>query len=128
ALRDAIVDQRAPRAGAEYVAGRVIVKFREEASREDREAAVARVANDAFIAARPSFANFDIVRIDDTSDAEAAAAAFAERPEVEYAQAAYRVHPAFVPNDPLYRELQWNLPLINLEPAWDIQPQAGASI
>ena len=34
----------------------------------------------------------------------------------------------FVPNDPLYASLQWNLPMINLERAWDIQPQAGSSI
>jgi serine protease len=34
----------------------------------------------------------------------------------------------FVPNDPLYRQLQWNLPMVGLERAWDIQPQAGSSI
>src|SRR5436189_185233 len=43
-------------------------------------------------------------------------------------QAAYRIHPMFVPNDPQYATLQWNLPLINMERAWDIQPQAGSSI
>ena len=32
----------------------------------------------------------------------------------EYAQAAYRVHPTFVPNDPFYAT-QWNLPLIDME-------------
>src|SRR5258708_520643 len=44
------------------------------------------------------------------------------------AQAAYRVHSTFVPNDPDYSRLQWNLRLINMEKAWDIQPQAGSSI
>ncbi len=34
----------------------------------------------------------------------------------------------FVPNDPLYRVQQWNLPLIDMERAWDIQPAAGSSI
>jgi hypothetical protein len=29
------------------------------------------------------------------------------RPDVEYAQAAYRVHTMFVPNDALYKTLQW---------------------
>ena len=56
------------------------------------------------------------------------AEAFRQRPDVEYAQAAYRVHTSFVPNDRLYDEMQWNLPLINMERAWDIQPQAGSAI
>ena len=47
---------------------------------------------------------------------------------MEYAQPSHRVHTQLVPNDPLYTELQWNLPLIDLERAWDIQPQAGSSI
>src|SRR2546430_10944130 len=40
----------------------------------------------------------------------------------------------FVPNDPLYKSSlsftpgQWNLPLLDLEPAWDIQPAAGSAI
>jgi serine protease len=46
---------------------------------------------------------------------------------VEYAQAAYVNHTMMVPNDPLYK-LQWNLPLIDMERAWDIQPEAGSAI
>ena len=34
----------------------------------------------------------------------------------------------FKPNDPLLLDLQWNLPLIDMERAWDIQPLAGSSI
>jgi serine protease len=71
--------------------------------------------------------NFDIVVIDQTADAEAAARAFRGRPDVDYAQAAYRVQPQFVPNDRLYSK-QWNLPAINMETAWDIQPTAGSAI
>src|SRR2546428_190053 len=71
---------------------------------------------------------FDVVTIDPTEDAEAVAAAFRARDDVEYAQSDYVMEPTLVPNDPLYQELQWNLPLINLERAWDIQPQPGASI
>src|SRR5262249_4664963 len=47
---------------------------------------------------------------------------------VEYAQPEYVVHTMLVPNDTYYRELQWNLPLIGMEAAWDIQPQAGSAI
>ena len=66
--------------------------------------------------------------LDPARIAEAVAQALDERPDVEYAQASYRMHTLFVPNDPLYGTLQWNLPMINMEKAWDIQPQAGSSI
>ncbi len=45
-----------------------------------------------------------------------------------YAQAAYRMHTMFKPNDPYYATYQWNLPLINMESAWDIQPAAASAI
>ena len=46
-----------------------------------------------------------------TRTPEAVAAALRQRPDVEYAQPAYRVARDFVPNDQYYKELQWNLPL-----------------
>src|SRR5262249_20473707 len=66
--------------------------------------------------------------VETSADAEAIAGGFRTRSEVEYAQPAYRVRTTFVPNDPHYSDLQWNLPLIQMESAWDIQPQAGSSI
>ena len=114
--------------GTRYVPGRVLVRFRDEASAGARQSAMAAVSRTAVMTARPSYADFDVVRIDAAEDTEAAARAFGQRPEVQYAQAAYRVHAMFKPNDPLYAQLQWNLPLINMESAWDIQPQAGSAI
>jgi serine protease len=120
--------------GARYARGRVIVKFRDEATPGARQAAIAAASTGAAMTPRPSYANFDILRIDASADAEAAAQALAARPEVEYAQPAYRVRPMFVPNDPRYQPTasftpgQWNLPLIGMEGAWDIQPQAGSNI
>jgi serine protease len=58
---------------------------------------------------------------------EETARALASRSDVEYAQPDYRVHANFKPNDPLYSH-QWNLPDIDMERAWDLQPQAGSSI
>jgi len=101
--------------GLTYVRGRVIVKFR-----DGSPAAAASV--------RPGYVDFDEIAIDPNEDAEAVAARFREREDVEYAQPAYVMHPMLVPNDQYYKELQWNLPLIDLERAWDIQPQAGSSI
>src|ERR1051326_8100552 len=127
-LRNAI--QRARAGGdSDYVPGRVIVKFRDQSSIADREGAVREAIGEpaAFIAQRPEHANFDLVRIDSADDAEVAAETLSYEPAVEYAQAAYRLRPTFVPNDPQYATLQWNLPLLNLEQAWDNPPSAGSS-
>src|SRR5438094_5769158 len=128
AIRTAVQQQRMNDAPLSYVPGRVIVKFRDAAAAADRIDAVRSASSTAAIAERPSYANFDIVRIDQQADAEAVASALRGRREVEYAQPAYRIHAMFVPNDPLYKSNQWNLPLLDLEPAWDIQPAAGSAI
>ena len=113
--------------GAAYVPGRIIVKFRDGTSTAARLSAMSSISPSASIATRKPYANFDIVELDPAEDAEAAARAFAERPDVEYAQATYRFHPYLVPNDPNYR-LQWNLPAIDMERAWDIQPGSTSSV
>lgn len=119
---------------ASYVPGRVIVRFKDTASSDDRLNAIRSISSSAALAERPTYANFDIVRLDRTADAEAAAAALAQRAEVEYAQPAYRVHTMMVPNDPYYLPSatfspgQWNLRTIDLERAWDIQPAAASNI
>jgi serine protease len=114
--------------GARYVPGRVIVKFRDGVSSASRLSALNASSGTASMSPRPEFANFDLVRIDQSEDPAVVARMLAVRAEVEYAQPAHRVHTEFVPNDPLYKQYQWNLPLIGMEQAWDIQPQAGSSI
>jgi subtilisin family serine protease len=128
ALREALQDDRVGASGSHYRAGRVIVRFRDEAAMTDRRAAVRAASDTGEIAARPSYADFDVVRIDPSEDAEEAASVLRQRPEVQYAQIAHRVHALLVPNDPLYPSQQWNLPMINIEKAWDIQPLAGSAI
>jgi len=86
-----------------YLPGSVIVKFKDDA--------------DAF----------DIVDIPSTADAEAAAAAMRNRPDVEFAQPRYRNYAMARPNDTLYGN-QWNFPAIDMERAWDIQPGASSDI
>jgi serine protease len=129
ALRAALqVQDRIGASGTRYRSGRVIVRFRDEAAMAARQEAVRAASRTGRIADRPSYADFDVVRIDPNEDAEDAASVLRQRPEVLYAQVAHRMHTLFVPNDPLYAAQQWNLPLINLEKAWDIQPQAGSTI
>jgi serine protease len=113
--------------GARYLPGRVIVKFKNGTSAAARVSALSTVSRTASLSQQPSSADFDLVRIDPNEDAEAVARSFAERSDVEYAQAAYRVYPTFRPNDTFYPQ-QWNLPLIDMERAWDIQPTAGSAI
>ena len=130
--------ERLGRSGAPYLAGRVIVKFRTTVPTSARLTALSQVSRTATMAPRPASADFDIVNIDPGEDAEAAAAAFAGRPDVEYAQAAYRVYPYaadhFVPNDPYYvcqganSQCQWNFPAIDLERGWAIQMGGNSSI
>jgi serine protease len=128
ALQASLMRDRMGAAGSRYVPGRILVKFRDTASAAERQAAMDSISRTAVMTARPSYADFDVVRIDLAEDGEAAAAALRARPEVEYAQAPYRMHTMFKPNDPLYETMQWNLPMINMEQAWDIQPQAGSTI
>jgi len=129
AVRAALmVQDRTGPSGTRYRSDRVIVRFRDETAMTERHAAVRAASRTGEIAERPSYADFDVVRIDPSEDAEDAASVLRQRPEVVYAQVAHRMHTLFVPNDPLYAAQQWNLPLINLEKAWDIQPQAGSTI
>src|SRR5262245_11133622 len=118
---------RVSSSGATYVPGRVIVKFRDGMSTAATLSALATASPAAALTTRKPYANFDVISIDPNEDAEAVARSFANRPDVEYAQAAYRVHPYFVPNDPQYR-MQWNMPNIDMERAWDIQPGSSSSI
>jgi serine protease len=123
----AVTLDRSGSAGSTYVAGRVIVKFRDGTSTAARFKSLSIVSAAGAVSERPSYANFDLVRIDPNDDAEAAADVLRQRPDVEYAQAAYRVHAEMVPNDQLYG-LQWNLPMLDLERAWDIHGTAGSAV
>src|SRR5947207_1030104 len=83
-LRDSIQRSRAG-GDTDYVPGRVIVKFREQASANERAVAVRDAIGEpsAFIAERPAYANFDVVRIDTADDAETTAMALGFETAVE---------------------------------------------
>jgi len=126
-VRQAASDRPAASASP-YSSDRVIVKFRDGMSTASRVRAMAAVSTTSSTPEQPSYANFDLVRIDPGEDAEAVAGALRQRPDVEYAQASYRVHKQMVPTDQYYKQYQWNLRLIDLERAWDIQPAGGSAI
>jgi serine protease len=118
---------RAGVSAARYIPGRVIVKFKDGVAASSRVSTLSNVSRSASLSRRPTYADFDLVEIGANEDAESVARAFAEQGDVEYAQAVYRVRPRFKPNDTFYSE-QWNLPIIDMERAWDIQPAAGSAI
>jgi serine protease len=108
-----------------FLTGSIIVKFRTGASGTAVNSAM-RVATASAIE-RPPYANFDILQIPPDADPETVAAELRLNPDVEYAQPRYRNYPMSRPNDPLYNR-QWNFPALDMERAWDIQPQAGSDI
>ena len=124
---DAAAVVRADRTGSgePFVRGSVIVKFRAGVTAGSVAAATSQVTGTA--AARRSWANFDILDIPLASDVEEAAATLRARSDVEYAQPRYRNHAMGQPNDPLYVN-QWNLPALDMERAWAIQPGATPAI
>jgi serine protease len=108
-----------------YLRGSIVVKFRAGTTAAARRAMLARAGATAM--PPPSDADFDLAAINEATDPETIANALSAQPDVEYAQARYRVHPLFVPNDPLY-SMQWNYPAIGMEGAWDINQGATPSI
>jgi serine protease len=75
----------------------------------------------------PPHADFALVRLGEGEDPERAARGLAAVKGVRYAQPRYRMYPDARPNDPLYSQ-QWNLPLIDMERAWEINPGGHESI
>lgn len=108
-----------------YLRGSIIVKFREAASSSARFRALSAVNGTR--GRSLTYTDFDIVAIDPGADPEAVARELSARPDVEYAQARYRLHADFVPNDPLYRR-QWNFPTLDMERAWDLNRGASSSV
>lgn len=108
-----------------YQPGRVIVKYRDGLSPAATDALASSMG--AVTTAPDPYANFTVLKIGDDADPEAIAAALNSRPEVEYAQPAYRVELHWTPNDPMYAQ-QWNFPAIDMERAWDINRGASSEV
>jgi serine protease len=108
-----------------FLPGSLIVKFRDDAPQAAVFSTLREVGGSSL--ERPSYADFDIVTIPATADPEAVAAELRARPDVVYAQPRYINRPMFRPNDTFYNR-QWNFPALDMERAWDIQPQAGSEI
>ncbi|MGE0444669.1 MAG: S8 family serine peptidase [Vicinamibacterales bacterium] len=124
-LREREHPPRGSASGGRFLRDSVIVRFRDGTTPAARGAMLRRV--DGLTTRALPDADFDIVTLAPGSDPEGAAARLDAQPDVDYAQARYRIHPQFVPNDPLYAQ-QWNYPLLDMERAWDLNPGATRAI
>jgi serine protease len=115
----------ADRSGARFARGSLIVKFRDGTPAASERALLDLIGGAA--TAPLSYSDFDIVAIEPGADPEAVAQRLSGQPDVEYAQARYRLRPLFRPNDQFYPQ-QWNLPMLDMERAWDINHGAASSV
>jgi serine protease len=110
---------------AEYVPGELIVKFRDGYAPAAQSRALSVLRQGRGLRTH-WIGSALLVRADDEPDAETAARVLQRQPEVEWAQPNYLRRLAARPNDPIYA-LQWNLDLIGMPAAWDINP-GGANV
>ena len=111
---------------ARYVPGEGIVKFSGPSAPTSVQRDAARAVGARHVEAMP-FGDAVILELEAGSDVEAVALEMRMRSDVEYAQPNYLRQALFIPDDPLFN-LQWNLSLMGMERAWDINPAAGESV
>jgi serine protease len=113
--------------GLSYVPGEILVRFKDGMSPRESGSAL-RVLRAPVDATQQHWIG-DILHLRelDVDDPVAAAESLSRQPEVLYAQPNYITRLNSVPNDPGYSQ-QWNLPLINMPQAWDINRTAGNGV
>jgi serine protease len=108
----------------DYVPGRLVVKFKADATPQARSNALATVKSAGIDPEQPFYGDFTFVSLPLEADVAQAAAALSARPEIEYAEPNRLRRTKLRPNDPSYGR-QWNLQQIALEAAWDINNGAS---
>lgn len=116
---------RAVREGLPYVPGEVLVKYRSTADAVDRTGALNTLRLDRARSNARWVGDVQLVVSRDIDDPEHAAWLLRQQPEVLYAQPNYRMQTQHVPNDPGWPQ-QWNLELLNMPAAWDINRGASS--
>jgi serine protease len=101
------------------VAGQVVVKFRGISTSNQRLFAMTGIG--ARELPSRTAGGISVLAIDPQLDPEAAAASLERDPSVEYAQPNYLRYASSGPDDPMF-DRQWNLSLLNMSRAWDINP------
>ena len=111
-----------------YMPGQTLVKFRPGMAPSDQTRALSMLRRGTSANASTKWiGDVLLVSTPDDPDAEAVAATLARQPEVEWAQPNYLRKRQARPNDPSY-SLQWNLDLIGMPAAWDINKGGSSAI
>lgn len=113
-------------ANADAIPGEVLVKFRDGFGPASQVRALSVLRQRGGVESQ-AVGNALLVRTPDEPDPELAARVLRLQPEVEWAQPNYLRRFSARPNDPSYSS-QWNLELIGMPAAWDINPGAGANV
>ena len=120
-LREAL--REAARTGVNHLPGRVLVSFRHDLPTAAQTAAVAATLPSARLRARDASLDFQVVDLPAGNDPRLAASQLAARPDVTWAEPDVFHGVSRTPTDPGYSR-QWNMRLIGMERAWEINDGA----
>jgi serine protease len=111
-----------------YVPGEVLVKFRAGVTAGQQARALSSLRSRP-LPDRMQWIGDRLARLSEPGDPDSIgmAANLARQPEVEYAQPNWLRKPSAVPNDPQFAARQWNLSLIDMPRAWDLNA-GGAGV
>ena len=104
-----------------YVPGEVLVKFREGVTVGQQARALSSLRGRP-LPDRMQWIGERLARVPvpEDPDSIAMAANLARQPEVEYAHPNWLRQPSAIPNDPQFGPRQWNLSMLDLPRAWDL--------
>lgn len=114
--------------GLPFVPGEVIVKFRDGVDPVGQQAALNALRSRPRAGSLQWRGDVAVLRESSDMDSVAMAERLSLQPEVEYAEPNYISRRRKVPNDPGFSTLQWNLNLIDMPRAWDINPGASSEV
>ena len=100
-----------------YRPGELIVRFKASADRERASDVIVALGSGVVRSAR-YVPGLHVVTVPPGMTLQQAIAAYAGRPDVQYAEPNYLDYPFFIPNDPRFDE-QWHLQKIGCSTAWD---------
>jgi serine protease len=110
-----------------YVPGEVLVRFKSGGFGSAESRALSVLRGPVEVSAVKWVGDVLVLPTPGEPDAALAAARLAEQPEVEWAQPNYLRSLHAIPTDPSYAR-QWNLELIGMPRAWDINPGGNAQV
>ena len=110
--------------GLDYLPGEVVVKFREGVAPGEQQRALDSLRSRPSVDALEWAGEVAILRDPSQPDARVLAEQLSAQPEVLYAEPNFLRHKDLTPNDTGYGPRQWNLQVLDMPKAWDINPGA----